>query len=95
MGINSELAKLRGKISFLLFGIFYLRRLAISLRRIIWLSFVGVARLYWLPLAVGFTPSVRWLPTTRHNVVSLDISGGAFYFVFIRLKQQEVPLCKA
>jgi len=30
------------------------------------------------------TPSVRWLPTTRHNVVSLDISGASKSIRFVR-----------
>ena len=75
LGINSELAKLRVKNFFLLFGIFLFSAVGyfvtphfLALGLLAWLASIGCL---WLLIS----PSVRWLPTTRHNVVSLDISG--------------------
>jgi len=73
--LNSELAKLRVTNFFFLFGIFLFAAVGyfvtpyyLALGLLAWLASIGCL---WLLIS----PSVRWLPTTRHNVVSLDISG--------------------
>ena len=91
--LNSELAKLRVKNFFLLFGIFLFAAVGyfvtpyyLALGLLAWLASIGCL---W-PLV---TPSVRWLPTTRHNVVSLDISGASRSVRLVRTNVGSYVVC--
>lgn len=91
--LNSELAKLRVKNFFLLFGIFLFAAVGyfvtpyyLALGLLAWL---GSLACLWLLV----TPSVRWLPTTRHNVVSLDISGATRSVRLVRTNVGSYVVC--
>lgn len=93
LGINSELAKLRATNFFLLFGIFLFAAVGyfvtpyyLALGLLAWL---GSLACLWLLV----TPSVRWLPTTRHNVVSLDISGATRSVRLVRTNVGSYVVC--
>lgn len=91
--LNSELAKLRVTNFFLLFGIFLFAAVGyfvtphlLALGLLAWLASIGCL---WQLV----TPSVRWLPTTRHNVVSLDISGASRSVRLVRTNVGSYVVC--
>lgn len=91
--LNSDLAKLRAKNFFLLFGIF----LFAAVGYFVTPHFLALGLLAWLA-SIGclwqlVTPSVRWLPTARHNVVSLDISGASRSVRLVRTNVGSYVVC--
>jgi hypothetical protein len=91
--LKNEVAKLRNKNLFFLFGFFF---------------FGGAAYLllpYYLPLglvcvlAAGvcvwllISPTIHYLPSTRHAVVSLDISGASKSIRFVRTNVGSLCSC--
>ena len=91
--LNSELAKLRVTNFFLLFGVF----LFAAVGYFVTPYYLAAGLLAWLA-SIGclwqlVTPSVRWLPTTRHNVVSLDISGATRSVRLVRTNVGSYVVC--
>lgn len=80
-------AKLRNKNIFLLFGFFLLLALGWLLLPYLLalglLSIGGSGLCLWLLV----TPSVRWLPPTRHDIVSLDVSGASKSIRLVRTNE--------
>jgi len=84
LGINSELAKLRVTNFFFLFGFFFFGVAAYMLlpyylpAGLVCVVVAGVC--VWLLIS----PTIHYLPSTRHAVVSLDISGASKSIRFVR-----------